>query len=178
MIHKKENGYILITVLLMLLVLTVIGLAAIGTSTVENLIAGNTRLKEGNREPADGCNVISTRIIDRAVMNMDTFGFSNLVTDGGLATELRSGDFHPDGFTDVRCKNSLLQLVDVDIDKMYRKRIEGSAVEFASGYEGMGKGGANSNYFYYRINSRGNSMMNAVLNSSATVGTVYRYMPK
>ena len=178
MMNKKENGYILITVLLMLLVLTVIGMAAIGTSTVENLISGNMRLKEGNREPADGCNVISTKLIDTAVRTGLNLGFSNLVIDGGLASELRSGDFHPDNFTDVRCSNSLLQVVDVDIDKMYQKRIEGSAVEFAAGYEGMGKGGANSSYYYYRINSRGNSMMTGVLNSSATVGTVYRYMPK
>jgi Tfp pilus assembly protein PilX len=173
MFNKQDNGYILITVLLMLLVLTVIGMAALGTSTVENLLSGNVRLREVNVSEADGCNEISTAIIERTVREMDTIGFANLVTDAGLPTELRSGDFNPDGSTDVTC-TAAGQNVNVDIDKMYVQRIAGSAMEFASGYEGLGKGGSSGIYGYYRINATSVNMAA----SSAVVGTIYRYVPK
>jgi Tfp pilus assembly protein PilX len=170
---KREKGYVLITVLLMLLVLTVIGMAAIGTSTVENLLSGNIRLREVNVSEADGCNEISTAVIERVVREMDTLGFGNLVTDANLATELRSGDFNPDGNTDVTCTTAG-QNVNVDIDKMYIQRIAGSAMEFASGYEGLGKSGGSGIYGFYRINATGVDLAN----SSAVVGSIYRYMPK
>ncbi len=93
---KKENGYILIVVLLLLLVLTVIGIAAISTSTIENTLSGNIRLKERNLAKADGAVEISTAVIERAVREQDTAGFAGIVTDPGLATELRSRFFDPD----------------------------------------------------------------------------------
>lgn len=173
MFNTKDNGYVLVTSLLMLLVLTVIGLAAMSTSSLDNLLSGNIRLQVLNSSEADGCNEISTAVIERGVRNLDTVGFANIVTDGGLPTELSSGDFSADGFSDVTCA-SAGQNVTVDIDKMYAQKIPGSSNEFGSGYEGLGKGGSSSHYYLYRINARGTN----VANSSAVVGTIYRYMPK
>ena len=141
MLNRQDNGYVLITVLLMLLVLTIIGLAAIGTSTLENLLSGNIRLRESNLSQADGCVEISTAVIERTVREMDTLGFANIINDAGLSTELSSTKFSTDSAAaspDVIC-NAAPQNINVDIDKMYTHYISGTGIESASGYEGLGK---------------------------------------
>lgn len=170
---KDDQGYILIVVLLLLLVLTVIGMAAIGTSTVENMLSGNMRLRERNVSKADAGAEISTAVIERTVREQDTQGFANIVSDPNLPTELRSTAFSGDGNTDVSFVVAG-QNVNVDIDKMYTKWMGGTAIEFASGYEGTGKSGGSGFYSFFRINSSGDDLTN----STATVGTIYRYVPK
>jgi hypothetical protein len=64
--------------------------------------------------------------------------------------------------------------VNVDIDKMYSKWMGGTAIEFASGYEGLGKSGSSGFYSFYRINSSGSG----VSNSTDQVGAIYKYVPK
>ena len=157
MLMKNDNGYVLVTVLLLLLVLTISGIAAIGTSTVENMLSGNIRLRETNLSTADAGSEICTAVIERAVREQDLKGFANIITDGNLPTELRSSSFSTDtqdvGFSSGN------QNVSVDIDKMYTKWMGGSAIEFASGYEGTGKSGSSGNYTFYRINSTSTGML-------------------
>jgi Tfp pilus assembly protein PilX len=173
MSKKGDGGYILIVVLLLLLVLTVIGLAAIGTSSIENILSGNIRLKERNVSKADAGAEISRAIIERTVREQDTQGFANIVNDVNLPTELRSTSFDPDTNDDVIFAVSG-QNVTVDIDKMYVKWMGGTAIEFAAGYEGVGKSGGSGFYTFFKINSAGADLVNSVAN----VGTIYRYVPK
>jgi Tfp pilus assembly protein PilX len=174
----NNKGYVLVTSLLMLLVLTVIGLAAISTSTLENLLSGNIRLKESNLAIADGCGEISLMVIERAIRNEDYRGFSNIVTDSNLSQELRAGSFDSDTLTaaeaDLICDDGLGGTTSVvDIDVMYPKWIGGTSIEFASGYEGLGKGGGSGYSTYYRVNASGAGLMN----SESNIGSVYRYVP-
>ncbi len=180
MLRKDNNGYILVTVLLLLLVLTVIGMSAIGTSTVENMLSGNIRLRERNLSRADAGTEISTAVIERTVREQDIQGFTNIInpaftaTDPDyLPTELRSSPFDPDT-QDVAFAVEA-QTVGVDIDKMYTKWMGGTAIEFASGYEGAGKSGSSGFYAFYRINS---TSTNTLVNAEAQVGAIYRYVPK
>jgi len=179
MITRDNNGYVLVTGLLMLLVLTVIGLAAISTSTLENLLSGNIRLKESNLAISDGCSELSLMAIERAVRNKDITGFSDVVTASDLTEELRAGAFNTDGMSlsdaDITCNDGTVGATSavVDIDVMYPKWIGGSAIEFASGYEGLGKGGGSSYATYYRVNASGAGSMN----SESNVGSIYRYVP-
>lgn len=178
MFMKKEEGYILITSMLLLLVLTIIGLSAIGTGTLENVMSGNFRLKERNVSKAGAGAEISTAVIERTVREQDDLGFTNIVTDAGLPTELRSSPFDNDGATDVNFRVDTPATeptnVNVDIDKMYSKWMGGSSIEFASGYEGIGKSASSGFNTYYRINATGTDLVS----STARVGTVYRYVPK
>lgn len=170
---NNEQGYILIVVLLLLLVLTVIGLAALNTSSIENVLSGNIRLKERNVSKADAGVEISTAVIERAVRAEDVQGFGNIVADANLPTELRNTAFSTDGNTDVTFAVAG-QNVAVDIDKMYSKYMGGSAIKFAAGYEGAGKGAGSGFYTFFRINATGADLAN----STAAVGTIYRYIPK
>jgi Tfp pilus assembly protein PilX len=179
MIEKKNDGYILITVLLLLLVLTIIGMAAINTSTVENVLSGNVRLRERNISKADAGAEVSSGLIERSVRESDITGFTNIVSPSYassspdyLPTELRTTAFDTD--TQDVAFTIDTQNVTVDIDKMYSKWIGGTAIEFAAGYEGVGKSGGSGFYTYYRINATGFGL---VL-SNAEVGTIYRYVPK
>lgn len=178
MTNRNNKGYILITSLLMLLILTVIGLAALGTSSIENLISGNMRLHESNLAKADGCSELSLNIVERTVRNEDSRGFADVVTDPNLSFELRTNIFNPDQASmaaDVTCDNNSgdgpTALVDIDV--MMTGLLPGSAIEFASGYEGIGKGSGSGYATYYRINSSGSGLMN----STSNVGSVYIYVP-
>ncbi len=179
MLKKQDNGYILVTVLLLLLVLTVVGMSAIGTSSLENMLSGNIRLRERNIAKADGGADISPAVIERTVRTQDTKYFAGIVNDTNLPAELRSSPFDPDGSPNAANNPDLTinpgtDVVYVDIDKMYTKWMGGTAIEFASGYEGVGKSGGSGFYTFYRINSTGNDLVN----SSACVGCIYRYVPK
>jgi hypothetical protein len=161
-----EQGYILVIVLLLMVVLTIVGLAAISTSSFENMLSGNIRLKALNQARADGGTELATGLIQRAVRNMDTLGYANLVTDTSLANELRFVFFSTDS-QDLSYGN-----ISVDIDYMYLLQQEGCSQEQASGYEGIGKGSAHCGEFYYVINSKSTDMAN----SEGTVGAIYRYV--
>lgn len=187
---KNNSGYILITVLLLLLVLTVIGIAAIGTSTIENSLSGNMRLRERNVSKADAGVNIAMPLIARAVRENDLVNFTNIInpvfpaTDANyLPSELRSRQFDPDtqdvAFTVADINPAVTQTITVDIDNMYTTWIEGSAMEFAAGYEGLGKGaGAGGFYTYYRVNATSNRTDSGNPMAAAQVGAMYRYVPK
>lgn len=168
---NKENGYVLVVVLLLLLVLTVIGLTALGTSSVENMLSGNIRLRTSNVARADGATEISTAVITRALRVQDTVGFSNIVSDPALPNELRSFPFDPDT-VDITYQVGG-QNVNVDIDKMYQVPIGGQGNQFASGYDGIGTGSAQGMYYIYRINPTSRDLAS----SQGSVGAIYRHIP-
>jgi Tfp pilus assembly protein PilX len=179
MTKRDNDGYILITVLLLLLVLTILGMAAINTSTVENVLSGNVRLRERNLSKADAGAELSSGLIERSVRESDIIGFTNIVSpsyastsDDYLPNELRATAFDTDTQDIAFAVDT--QNVTVDIDKMYSKWIGGTAIEFAAGYEGTGKSGGTGFYTYYRINAQGFGL---VL-SNAAVGSIYRYVPR
>ncbi len=174
MYKNNDNGYVLVTSLLLLLVLTVIGLSAVNTSTVENMLSGNTRLRERNLTKADGGIVSSTRIINQILNESDTKGFADIISDANLEDELRTTFFDCDDATNPDVSYSVDDNdVQVDIDKMYNKW-GNSAIEFAAGYEGLGYGGATGFKIFYRINSSGTGLAQ----SEAQVGSIYQFIPK
>jgi Tfp pilus assembly protein PilX len=95
--QKHDNeGFILITVLLLLLVLTIVGMSAVNTSTVENMLSGNMRIRERNLSRADTGIELSAAVIERALSEQDVQGFADIVKDANLPIELRSAAFNPD----------------------------------------------------------------------------------
>jgi Tfp pilus assembly protein PilX len=178
---RNEKGFVLVVALLALLVITVLGVLALSTSTTEVMIAGNTRLREINFTGAQSGLEISDPAIRYLVYNQPTSqatcsNYSTIVNNcASLATELRTGP----NFNSDSCKNNPnLQLtlgtmtVSVDIDRMFSAPCEGSATEFASGYEGVGMGGSGGTCAYYRVNS----MSTEAVGSENVVGGVYRYV--
>jgi Tfp pilus assembly protein PilX len=176
MLKRKEDGYILITALLLLLVLTILGFTAVSTSTLDNMLSGNMRLREKNLSSADGAVEISTKVIERAVREDDAKNFASIVTDVNLGTELRTASFDADTMTTNPDMTFTLDTHDVtvDIDKMYSKFMGGSAIKFAEGRQGAGKGSSTGFYTFYRVNA----MSRQDIGSEGVVGSIYRYVPK
>ncbi len=174
---SDNSGYILITTLLLLLVLTIVGLSAIGTSTIENALSGNTRLKVRNDAVAESGINIASPLVEHLIRKEDTEGFNNIIQDTALLQELKTSNFNGD---DVDGSPDVNFTVDtgpalVDIDKMdILGWAEGSALELAKGYSGPGQGAATGHVTYYRINSTGKGLVG----SKADSGAVYKYVPK
>ena len=177
MYNDNDNGYVLITSLLLLLVLTVVGLAAINNSTVENMLSGNMRLRERNVSKADGGIDIGIRVIEQVMNNGITTGFADIISDADLEDELRTTFFDCDDNTvpdlSYAVNDADNNNVNVDIDKMYNKW-GNDAIEFAAGYEGLGYGGSGGFKIFYRINSTGTGLAQ----SEAQVGSIYQFIPK
>ena len=189
---ESEKGMVLIVSLLLLLVATVVGITALSTSTTKVMIAGNQRLSEMNFSSADGGISISVPIIettayDRAV----SANYSTLVIDtadtngnniddfideitGGLPQNGDTASASPDIQFSLG-SGTFATTVSVDVDYLYAGSPAGSAIEFASGYEGFGKGaGSGGAEVYYAINS----LSTGDAGSEAGVYALYRYVTK
>jgi len=176
-----EKGIVLIISLLLLLVAAIIGVTALSTSTTSVMIAGNQRLREVNFSSADAGVSISTSIIEstadeRAVSSIyegflvDTV--ANFV-DEITGAKPRDGDTASES-PDLRFKLGD-STVSIDIDYLYSGSPAGVAMEFASGYEGLGKGaGVGGTEVYYSIDS----LSAGDVGSEAEVSAVYRYVTK
>ncbi len=180
---KNEQGFVLVVALLALLVITAIGVLALSTSTTEVMVAGNARLREINFSSADsGLEIASPALRSLLGSLYISSAYAPIVSDLNLVSELRSGPSFdgdlPSSTPDLTLAgfggSSLFatKTVNVDIDRMFSGPCGGTALEFASGYEGIGAGGGGGTCAYYRVNS----MSSWEVGSENVVGGVYRYV--
>jgi len=175
-IVNNEKGVALIVGTLLLLVATAVGVIALSTSTTNVMISGNQRLSEINFAAADsGVSVsipvikssISERSIDpkyidppKGALTVDNSdsdpanGIPDFIDElvGASPVNSDTASEKPDMWFSLNDTT-----VNVDVDYLYRGYAKGSAIEFASGYEGIGKGAGSkgSVEVYYAINSLG-----------------------
>ncbi len=180
---KHEEGFVLVVALLGLLVVTVLGVLALSTSTTEVMMAGNERLREINFSWAEGGLEIAQPVINYVAFPGHSSCASGSVCAGivsDFATfqqELRTGTPFSTLDTCILNPNFTLTVgtttVRVDVDYMSGGPCEGSAIEFASGYEGIGSGGGGGGIcVYFRVNS----MARSDVGSESVVGGVYKYV--
>jgi Tfp pilus assembly protein PilX len=175
---------VLIVSLLLLLVATVVGITALSTSTTKVMIAGNQRLSEMNFSSADGgisasVPIIETTAYDRAVSA--TYSADPDITISADFTNEITGALPMDADTAATAATADIRFalgsttVSVDVDYLYASSPAGSAIEFASGYEGFGKGaGSGGAEVYYTVNS----LSEGDAGSESGVYAVYRYVTK
>ena len=181
-ILKSESGMVLVVSLLLLLVATVVGVTALSTSTTNVMISGNQRLSETNFSGADSGISVSTPIVNDTAYRRSVYSiYTSLIPDGTDFVNELSGN--PVMDTDEATSSPDLTFslgsgagavtVNVDVDYLYSGFPPGcSAVEFASGYEGVGKGAMACGEIYYRIESIGQG----AAGSEAAVCSIYRYV--
>jgi Tfp pilus assembly protein PilX len=181
---RNQKGIALLTVLLVLVIMTVIGIAAITVTGFENRIAGFSRTAESATTAAESClgtavNIIQHTIdqgslpaafLDNAtpvgpvpqgnavILNQEILGQSNNNADE--ATVAPNTLAVIGGFT-----------VRGDIDRLYAKPKSGGSLQFASGYEGTAGGAAGGGIdILYRVNC---VSMNAGTNTTSRITAVY-----
>jgi Tfp pilus assembly protein PilX len=178
-ILRREDGIAMLTMLMLTVILTVIGIAAITTTTMDLRLAGGERLREVSINSAEACLSSSVQIIQQTLMNSaipaSITGPSpmNPVINApitlqqeimgvpGFEQSTDSADINAPAPT-VFAPNATLTIgtstVDIDIDRLFARPKPGSSLAFAAGYEGTGAGAAGGGVeVLYRIScySRG-----------------------
>lgn len=144
---NNERGAILITILLLMAIVTLIGIIAINTATVDIQISGQTKRSSMAFGGAEAGVDLAIPIIENTLANQALPALPSgytIPSDSNLLNEIQSDPtVSPSTFdTDVTVSNLNGTRVDVDIDRLYVYVIPGSSLEFASGYEGTGAGAA------------------------------------
>ena len=154
----NEQGIAMLTVMLLLLIMTVLGYAALTVTGFENRVAGLATSTEMASTAAESCIGISVSIlqdtIDQGRVPLAYLG-GNPVPNAAESTAtpptltqeiLGQFDAHTDLETGVGAMGPDMQLSSVggftvtgDIDRLYAKNKSGGSLQFASGNEGTGK---------------------------------------
>ncbi|HHL39370.1 MAG TPA: hypothetical protein ENJ37_02580 [Deltaproteobacteria bacterium] len=167
----NDRGAILVTMLVLMVIVSILGVVVINTSTIDIQISRNARsgsLAFGGAEAGTDLAVpiISNTIVNNTLTPSGTTGIITGLDTTNLQSEILGGSDYdsdtPTSSPDVTITdltsgdpNSTVE-VRIDIDRLYSSTISGSALDFASGYEGVGltisKGGTG---ILYRVTSRG-----------------------
>jgi len=164
----NQNGVALVTVMLVMIIMTVIGIAALTVTGMENRMAGFQRTGEAAATAAESCVGTGVNIIQQTIDQgkvPDTFKISN----GGPVPDLNQAilegeimgqsDNNGDMPTSSSAANTLQTVgaytVLGDIDRLYARPRAGGALQFAAGYEGTAGGTAGGGVdIMYRIDCR------------------------
>lgn len=176
-----QRGAVLLVTMMILLVLTVMGLAAISTTTSELRIAGNAKIQSMVFYGADGGSrsyePILKSIINNRAIPLPPLGTP--VQDSNLPNELLGIPVSPpnDGVSDSPTAFPDIGMtagnitVGVDIDRIQERFLAGGASEFAGGYEGVGASASSGGIgIYYAMDSVGQ-----IIPASAQVSHIYIY---
>jgi len=174
---ENEGGMALVIALLLMLVGAVIGIFGVNTGTIETRIAGNERLSNLAFYTADGGADLGPVIVNDVITNhcIPAYG-SGITVDQSLMSEIfGAADNDPDtpvASPDIRNDLGDQKRMDIDVDRLFTKVLQGGGAEFLGGYDGIGSGGSGGGSIgiFYRIDSLGGGP----LNSRANVETAYR----
>lgn len=174
----NQRGSALIVALLMLVVLTLLGISATTTTTVELQISGNDKLYKRSFLAADGGTAAGSELVEQSIEDRD---WTDDSTRGNVG--ILNGDFYLNRDTDAGIdpipsddpanRDAVIPLsaivdltanpfvVDKDVPHTNLKIVgnsqlsSGSAVQLASGYEGKGKGaGGGGAWIIYDIRAQ------------------------
>lgn len=164
---NNERGAVLITTLLLIVIITLIGLIAINTATVDIQISGQTKRSSMAFGGAEAGVDLAIPVIEGTLASgvLVPPAPTGIITylDTGAAPNLfgeitASSDNNADTASGTPDMTAELNRVDVniDIDRLYSYQLPGGAIEFAAGYEGVGAGAAGGGTgVIYRIDSQG-----------------------
>ena len=199
--HNHQSGYILVTGLLFLLVITLVGVTSMNLSTVDYKISSNTAFHVDAFENAESARkTAGSDLLFEYIKNRGWSGIGFSVPTGvGVvdnnrdlfmgneedAATLRSGvygdisvlttdiQFALDGNTDGDTNDGVDAVAGIMVIKTDTRAAEGSNTAQLSGYEGDGKGAAGGGFYnFFMLMSQGRSAANA----AAATSTDYRYV--
>jgi Tfp pilus assembly protein PilX len=178
-ILERQDGVAMLTVLMLTIILTVIGLAAITTTTLELKMSGAERMRETTETAAESCVSGGVQIIQQTLANSAIpatllGGGTNPAIAGPLGVAAGQNPLQAEilGQSDQNLDNADPSLpglvapnavftilhpsspytVNMDIDRLYIRPKAGGSIQFAAGYEGIGAGAAGGGLeILYRI---------------------------
>jgi len=182
---RNQRGNALVIALLMLVVLTLLGIAALTTSTVELQISGNDKVTRRAFYNADGGTETASELLEQ---NIEDRSWANNTDRGNVRVEIGlfylnqpsntpdplPSDTNRDAFY---ARNATSSVSHTNMKVRGRTELStGSAIQLAAGYEGKGKGAAGGGaWVMYDVRAqyvdpRGNR------NTQATVNLGWRHV--
>ena len=173
----------MLTVMMLTIILTVIGIAAITTTSMDIRMAGGERLRESSVSAAEGCMSSAVQIIQQTLQNsaipstLTVAGANPSITVSPLQSEIMgSSDGNPDsadpnvaGSTPNAVLTMSPYIVNMDIDRLYARPKPGGSLQFAGGYEGTAGGAAGGGVeILYRIDCYAQTTSGAVTSGRIT----------
>ncbi len=160
--NEDERGVVFLTVMMIMLIVSILGVAAMTVSGLENNIAGVQRRTETATVAVESCIQTGANVIEQTIMAAAlpaAFLFPAGPVPASNFTILNSeilgnSDNNPDDPSVA--PNLTLQVggysLTGDIDRLYVKGMSGGSQVFAGAYEGYGQGaGAGGVEIHYRI---------------------------
>ena len=191
--HSQE-GAVLVIAVLILLILTVVGIYAVTTSTIETKITGFEREFKEAFFTADSGEPIGIDVIKKIIQHVPTavgglpapWDDSGVIdddlftgSDPEIFTDERDTDDDPYNAPDINSQGDSDNLgfpdrvrLRVDIDRLASYQMSGGAMEFGAGYEGIGQGGGGDIAILYELDSIGRYTSNA----ESAIEAGYRYV--
>ena len=196
--HTSEEGFVLVAALLIMLVLTIIGIAANRNTTTELLIAGNERTYKETFYAADSGAEIGQEVLEQNLSCIPGFkekpgGFDAPFTHLNGGALLDNFAYIPPASLDLWRQFDSVAPLPTDANRNLlipwnyqgnephtnitmvgdTRLTTGAAIQMAAGYEGKGKGiSAGGTYLIYNIRSRHLGKNN----SEAVISIQYRHI--
>jgi len=199
----RRDGMVLVSALLILASISMIALGMSSDTSSDVRIAGNRKQFEQTFQVADGTADLGVQVLwdhlDDAVEPEDDYPgtgsislidgelyLSGFQRDANLLADIQGypgndNDSDPDNgspdlsfdLTAPSGSNFSNSSLTIDIDRLRARVLAGSSIEFAAGYEGVGRGaGAGSVAVYYAVHTQ--SSAQSAPSISSEVSTVYR----
>jgi len=164
---NNQRGFVLVMVLGLMVIMTLLGIMVIDFSTIDLQITGNQKQAAIAVEGADAGLDLSIPVIEGTLQGgvLDAAA----ITDLGVVTAVDTTDLEDeingakslDADTAAASPDLTMDdlggvTVQVDIDRMISDVLPGGAMDFASGYEGIGSGASGGGVqVLYRVQSQG-----------------------
>ncbi len=188
----NQKGIALVTVMLVMVIMTVIGIAAITVTGLENRMAGFQRTGEAAFTAAESCAGIGVSVIQQTIL-AGQLPITLIGVAGPVPTAAETGVLAPnrsltqeimgqaDNEVDTTVANPDIDLTQTntmngftvrgDIDRLYAKAKAGGAAQSHGGYDGIGMGAAGGGVdIYYRITC---IATNIATNTTSQISAVY-----
>lgn len=176
----REDGMVLVVVLLVMSILSLAGAAAMNTSSLGLQISYNNRVYKQAFYAADGGIETSPKIIRHYILEQEDPEVGALAIDSQLYDEIM-------GYNEALGGDSVIAATPswdlkgnfgnnnyiLDIDRLGVSYAPGGAVEFAAGYEGVGAGSTGGVWVIYGLDAVGTAVND---NANARVDAQYRYV--
>ena len=163
-----QRGVALLTVLLLMMILTVLGLMSVTVSGLENHMAGLTKSTEVAAIAAESCIGTAVNIIQQTIDegSLPTAFLSDATPPGPVPQAnsvllnreiMGQSDNNPDSAEGAGAAPNLVlsinnHTVNGDLDRLYTKARAGTAIQMSGGYDGTGSGSASGGIdIIYRI---------------------------
>ena len=195
--RENQQGIAMLSVLMLMLILTVLGIGAMTITGIENRVAGFASSMEASSAAAEACVATGVKVIQQVqdvsnAMSVPTALLNNQIPPGpvpstnktqleneitgvgGTVADVPIGPPFPAGIT--AAVPNLVQTVGAysvvgDIDFLYRKARAGSGQQFGAAYDGTAVGsGAGGIDMFYSVDC---VATNTATGMSSRIGAVY-----